>query len=102
MTSEIEWVDYVEPVVHRRMAEITEENVLQFCREYELTLSFEERKIAPFPDGRKQVMMVTGLPGHRHDKIEVPFWVQSRGENIYQMSTPRSDWKVINSDGTEV
>ena len=91
---EIEWKTYIEPVRHVR-AEVTEANALDFCREYGWALSYIEKKVAPFPDGRAMVMHVSGVGGaHRDNGIEVPFWVDMRGDNAYRSSAPRGDWKV--------
>ena len=90
--ADIEWTTYIEHAPRVR-GQVTEANVLDFCREYGWALSFLEKKVAPFPEGRATVMRVSGV-GSNRDPIEVPFWVEPRGDSAYQSFAPRADWTV--------
>ena len=91
--AEIEWKTYVEPVRHLR-AEVTEDNVLDFAREFGWAVQYIEKKVPPHPTGRAMVMVASGIRGASRDHIELPFWVDLRGECPYVASAPRADWKV--------
>jgi hypothetical protein len=91
-----EWKTYIEPRRHER-AEVNEDNVLDFCREYGWTLSFREKKVAPYPHGRATVMEVSGIGGPRIGRsgaTEVPFWVEMRGDQPWDTTAPHPTWEV--------
>lgn len=90
--ADIEWKTYIEPVRHREVVQITEENAVDFCREFGLGLEFYEVKVPPHPTGRAMRMRVRLESGFRRDPVDVPFWVQRRGASFYQMNSPKPDW----------
>ena len=90
---DIEWKTYVEPVEHVR-AQVTEANVLDFCREYGWSVAYVEKAVAPFPDGRATVMQVS-MDGHHGRVFDVPFWVeQGYDGKPRQANAPSSSWEV--------
>ena len=88
--AEIEWTTYIEPLRHT-LAEVTEENVLDFAREYGWVVQYVE-KLCDTVD-RIKVMTVSGIVG-RADSAEVPFWVENTGRHARAASEPRADWKA--------
>ncbi|WP_163540815.1 hypothetical protein [Occultella kanbiaonis] len=96
MSDGIEWKTYIEPVRHTR-TEVTEANVLDFCREFGWTLSYVEKKCAPYPDGRVTVMKISNVRGAPRGDAEVPFWVSqhySDDEPRYSNAPPAA-WEQV-------
>lgn len=90
----MEWKTYIEPVRHIRI-EVTEDNALAFCREFNLTLSFIEKSVPPHPTGRATVMSISGFTGRPFtDTQQVPFWVELRGNKPYVTNAPHGSWEV--------
>ena len=94
--TEIEWTDWVQPVLHRDMVEVTEGNVIEICKLFGWSMSFREEKCAPYPDGREMVTVVTISRGRTEEKV--PFWIRKAGDTAYSASRPGLDWKKVNDD----
>lgn len=91
--TDIPWKTYIEPVRHT-LAEVTQDNALDFCLEFGWSLRYMEKAVPPHPTGRAQVMQIAGA-GTRglSDYTDVPFWVEMRAGSAYRANAPRNSWK---------
>lgn len=86
-----EWRTYIEPVRHT-LAEVTEENVLDFAREHGWVVQFVEKR-PPIETEPIKVMVVSGLV-NGPENVEVPFWIEIRGRHPFVTSGPATHWEV--------
>lgn len=90
-----QWKTYVEPKKHV-LAEVTEDNALDFAREHGWTVSFYEKHVPPHPNGRKLTMRIEGVRGTGRP-TDVPLWVEKDYDGQPRLaSSPRETWEVQN------